>query len=63
MTVTAGTRLRVGMHIGGEEVSAVGGRWFDSIDSFTGQAWGLFFPPTGFTRTPSLTAHNCTAGV
>ena len=27
------------MHIGGEEVSAVGGRWFDSIDPFTGQAW------------------------
>ena len=39
MTVTAGARLRVGMHIGGEEVSAEGGRWFDSIDPFTGQAW------------------------
>jgi aldehyde dehydrogenase (NAD+) len=39
MTVIAGARLRVGMHIGGEEVSAVGGQWFDSIDPFTGQAW------------------------
>ncbi len=39
MTVAAGARLRVGMHIGGEEVSAVGGRWFDTIDPFTGQAW------------------------
>ena len=39
MTVTAGARLRVGMHIGGEEVAAVGGRWFDTVDPFTGQAW------------------------
>jgi aldehyde dehydrogenase (NAD+) len=30
---------QIGMHIGGEEVSAVGGRWFDTVDPFTGQAW------------------------
>ena len=39
MTVTAGARLRVGMHIGGKEVAAVGGQWFDTVDPFTGQVW------------------------
>ncbi len=64
MTVTAGARPRVGMHIGGEEVSAVGGRWFDSIDPFTGQAWAevAAMPATsnGPSRPrtpPSWTAH------
>ena len=28
---------QIGMHIGGKEVAAVGGQWFDTVDPFTGQ--------------------------
>ena len=30
---------QIGMHIGGKEVAAVGGQWFDTVDPFTGQVW------------------------
>jgi len=28
---------QIGMHIGGKEVAAVGGQWFDTVDPFPGQ--------------------------
>jgi acyl-CoA reductase-like NAD-dependent aldehyde dehydrogenase len=30
---------RFGMHVGGQVVAAAGGRWFETVDPFTGEVW------------------------